>query len=248
MSLLLDDLVVEIDGVLDRKTCQEIIQKFESDSRVHQGASGAGRGGDKISTDLLITGYSDWTEYDAAFFKALSPHVTTYATNLVNYFGNSCIDLSLGFTDSGYQIQRTTTNGKYDWHSDDGYFCIESCLTENPHPEIGAHMTFYERRLFTYIFYLNDSFEFEGGNTEFALGNYIKSVVPSAGKLLLFPANLLFQHRGTLVTSGSKYLATGWVNDYKIMNTKPTARLNNSYLRETMESRGHVLRYPETGY
>ena len=56
------------------------------------------------------------------------------------------------------------------------------------------------------IWYLN-AVE-EGGETEFAFGH---KVVPSAGKLILFPATWNFPHRGLSPIKGNKYIITSFV-------------------------------------
>lgn len=61
-------------------------------------------------------------------------------------------------------------------------------------------------RVMTYLVYLND--DFEGGETEFLYQQHREK--PKKGKLVLFPAYLTHIHRGGLITSGTKYIATGW--------------------------------------
>jgi len=87
----------------------------------------------------------------------------------------------------------------------------------------------------TYIYYLNDASEFEGGRTQFRIGtgeDDIMSITPEKGKLILFPANCIFTHRGEPVTKGHKYLATGWV--VKIMfQGSATNQLYTDSIRES---------------
>lgn len=61
-------------------------------------------------------------------------------------------------------------------------------------------------RALTYVLYLDD----EAGNngTEF---RYQKHIEPAKkGKLVIFPAGFTHVHRGTMLTSGEKTIATGW--------------------------------------
>jgi hypothetical protein len=60
-------------------------------------------------------------------------------------------------------------------------------------------------RVITYLWYLNDVTE--GGETEF-FGNF--KIKPEKGKILLFPANWSFPHRGKQPISSHKYIITGW--------------------------------------
>ena len=59
-----------------------------------------------------------------------------------------------------------------------------------------------------WMMYLNDNFE--GGETEFLY--YKRRIKPKKNSLLIWPAGLTHAHRGGLVTSGNKYIITGWFN------------------------------------
>ena len=229
----LTDLIIEIDDTLDRDFCQSVVGKFDQDERTYDGHSGATVNTRvKVSTDLLISQLPDWSDEDAKFFEVLAPHVTSYLDMLSKELNIQ----SSGFVvDSGYQIQRTSADGFYTWHSDDAYYTILD--TEVDGSNSGTTMAAIERRLFTYIFYLNDFDEFEGGETEFFLGNgNIHTIKAKPGKLILFPANFLFQHRGVNVTSGSKYLATGWVSDFPAYGVKYSLGETSVKLRENLKA------------
>lgn len=62
-------------------------------------------------------------------------------------------------------------------------------------------------RLFAFMTYLND--DFEGGYTNF-IHQQLK-VKPEKGKTLIWPAEWTHAHAGEVVTSGCKYIATGWL-------------------------------------
>jgi hypothetical protein len=81
--------------------------------------------------------------------------------------------------------------GKYVYHND---FQIENNSDK------------YKYRVITFLWYLNTVDE--GGETEFWDSYKIK---PLSGKLLLFPANWCFQHRGIMPISDNKYIITGWL-------------------------------------
>jgi len=61
-------------------------------------------------------------------------------------------------------------------------------------------------RAMVYTLYLND--DFEGGETEYLYQKY--RCKPETGKLVIFPASYTHIHRGGLLMSGTKYIATGW--------------------------------------
>ena len=61
-------------------------------------------------------------------------------------------------------------------------------------------------RAFVYMLYLND--DFEGGETEFKYQMHKEK--PKTGKLVIWPPGYTHTHRGAMLTSGVKYIATGW--------------------------------------
>ena len=50
-------------------------------------------------------------------------------------------------------------------------------------------------------------FYFDEGETEFFNG---EKITPKTGRLLIFPANWMYVHRGCRVKNNNKYIATGW--------------------------------------
>ena len=90
----------------------------------------------------------------------------------------------------GYAIQRTNSGEFYHWHVD------------------GGSHEFSSRQLVA-IFYLNDLSDDQGGKTEFLNQNL--SIKPETGKLILFPPLWTHKHRGQIVSSGQKYIATTWI-------------------------------------
>ena len=88
-----------------------------------------------------------------------------------------------------YKIQKTLPGGGYHvWHCEDGTKTFNS-------------------RIGVYILYLNDVEE--GGETEFLY--YSKRIAPKQGRLLIFPPNYPWTHRGNPPLSGTKYIMTGWI-------------------------------------
>ena len=62
-------------------------------------------------------------------------------------------------------------------------------------------------RLLAFILYLNDVEE--GGETEFMTLNRL--VKPETGKVLCFPCNFMFPHKGNIPLSNDKYIVTAFV-------------------------------------
>ena len=90
--------------------------------------------------------------------------------------------------DDGYNVKEYQPGDYYNWHVDafthaDGWTRTIAC-----------------------IWYLNQVEE--GGETEFALGH---KVIPSKGKLILFPSTWNFPHRGLSPIKGNKYIITSFL-------------------------------------
>ncbi len=78
------------------------------------------------------------------------------------------------------------------------------CFKEHADQIAGSLVT----RVFAIIFYLNDVEE--GGETEFPYLNI--KVAPVKGRLLIFPCNYLFRHRGNIPISNDKFIITSFIN------------------------------------
>jgi hypothetical protein len=88
-----------------------------------------------------------------------------------------------------YKIQKTLPGeGYHQWHCENG---------EKVH----------NNRIAAYILYLNDVPN--GGETEFLYCS--KRVEPKKGRLVIWPANYPWTHRGNPPLSGEKYIMTGWI-------------------------------------
>lgn len=61
-------------------------------------------------------------------------------------------------------------------------------------------------RAYVYMLYLND--DFEGGTTDFMYQKHQEK--PKQGKLVIWPAGYTHTHRGGMLLSGEKIIATGW--------------------------------------
>lgn len=126
-------------------------------------------------------------------------HLAGYLEEFNRVFWNNCYtDYSSTYsvladydkhTISCYKIQKTIPGkGYHVWH------CEASSIS-------------LSRRMIAYTLYLNDVPE--GGETEFLY--YPKRVTPKQGRLLLFPTNYPWAHRGNQPIKGTKYIMTGWI-------------------------------------
>lgn len=172
------------DGVLSSEFCQNLIRKFEDCPDKAPGETLGGYvAGKKLSTDLLLSGRSDFAEEDRTLYLSLTLNLRDYMSQ-VKY-----IPWKGPFDDTGYNMQRTQPGEYFNWHTD--FFADPWKNT---------------LRVLTFIWYLNDVGG-PGGYTEFANG--IK-VQPKAGRFLVFPSDFTAMHRGVSPETETKYIVTGW--------------------------------------
>lgn len=213
------DLIVELPNAVSHDFCDRAIEVFENCPEDRTlGKSGLGYDPRvKDSVDLyLVPSNPKHKSLDDETFEILHNQMNDYMDHYAKCIMGPWKNGRPEFTsDTGYQIQKTIVNGHYTWHIDYDVNIVLDTLPDpwNPisreeeqYPWVGT-----KERIFTFILYLNDGFE--GGRTQFHFGNEIHSVVPEKGKALWFPANQLYVHRGEPVTSGEKYLLTGWIFD-----------------------------------
>ena len=186
----IDEFVYVAKDRLDKDFCKHCIEKFNKDDKRYQGVVGSGTNLEiKRSIDLHITTNDDWKEEDDVFYKSFKDTTLSYQENLNHPFPNVC--LAGDAEDTGYQIQETKPGDFYTWHHD--------CMDD---------------RLLTIIWYLNDINE--DGYTEFSSGLKIQ---PEMGKILMFPAQWPWVHRGYPPKYETKYICTGWIKKiYAVVN------------------------------
>jgi hypothetical protein len=93
-------------------------------------------------------------------------------------------------TEHGYEqfrMKKYEANGSdhFDWHTDVGDYASA-------------------KRYLVMFYYLNNVDK--GGETLFALGEEEYRVSPKAGRVVCFPPNFMFPHKGTMPVSGPKYI------------------------------------------
>ena len=171
--------------------CDNLIYLYETDPQaVELRTAGRSIGSENVldlkqSEDVNISKLDVFKHQDKVLCIALKKLMRNYVNYLSENFNYAYDNLRvLNYEDSGFQMQKTTPNGFYDWHNDG-----------------------FDTRYFTYIFYLNDIHN--KGETEFANGLKVK---PEQGKALMFPASWEYVHRGIAPKNEIKYIATGWVS------------------------------------
>lgn len=180
--------------VLSDAMCAGIIQAFESSPDKHPGYIGSSGKMNKIdntikkSTDLRLNNYPEkYTRYCDYLTEKTVRSLEHYSTLLRQQTPSLDFSFIRHGTDlTGFNVQRTDTDGYFTWHSDD-------YIADN-----------MQHRGIAYILYLNTT---EGGTTEFYDGTVIH---PKQGHVLLFPSTWTYIHCGKPPISGSKYIITGW--------------------------------------
>lgn len=165
--------------------CKDMVKRFEA----HADEQYLGRIGQQIyedqsikkSTDLVVSGKPHWKDVDNNLFRSLGMALQEFREAYPYFKGP--------FKDMGYAIQRTLPGEYYHWHID------------------GGSHDFSQRQLVA-VWYLNDV-PGPGGETEFLFQDV--KIKPEEGKLLLFPPFWTHEHRGAMLQSGVKYIATTWV-------------------------------------
>ena len=182
------DLIYENDNALSPDVCDEIILRFKRDERKAPGitTSGEVRPDLKKSVDLNISVIEEWKDIDQILFESLKRDINKYRDKM-----EKIINIPLWsnkIKDDGYNVKEYKPGDYYNWHVDaythnDGWTRTIAC-----------------------IWYLNEVEE--GGETEFLFG---KKIVPSKGKLLLFPSTWNYPHRGLSPIKGNKYIITSFL-------------------------------------
>ena len=202
----LTDAIVEYQTDLTPEFCAEVIERFNADDRTVRGSTGGGLNENiKQSEDLFITDLDGWGDIDTKFFEAITDYIQEYHIHMNGI--SPSYSLADVVSDLGYQLQKTKPNEFYDWHHDgcQSYFSDMEFTTSS-----GATNRYITQRIYTYIVYLNDRIGLEEGRTQFLFGDDVTSIEPKLGKLLMFPANELYTHRGETLLTGEKYIMTGW--------------------------------------
>jgi len=199
MTIKLSDFIKTYDNALSNEFCKNICKKFDNDKRISQGVTGVNPTVNKSfkdTMDLNISTYksSGWYEEDKILYENLQKHLKKYFDDIhkscKNYAGKffGLYNNIAKINDSGYMVMRYEATGHFDWHDD---FQVEKNL--------GA-------RVLTFIWYLNDADK--QGCTEFCDGTLVE---PKTGRLLIFPAEWIYLHRGKTPKVGRKYICTGWL-------------------------------------
>ena len=188
------DFIHEIENVLEPSICKSIIERFENDdNKVPSEVSGGYMPDVKFGIELIVS-HDDiiekWDDVISLTYSVVDHNLRKYIDHMIsiNPVEHKCLTGTFNScVITPPQIQKTPKGGFFKWHHDG-----------------------YGNRLLTYIIYLNDVNHEDGGSTDFLLG---KSIQPKVGKIVIFPANMAYIHRGNELKNGSKYILTGFIYD-----------------------------------
>jgi hypothetical protein len=185
------EYIYEAHNMLPKTFCQELIEKFDRDSRKEEGITNYGTVSKmKKRTDLNIECITGWGLESKRLYDTFRTAFRNYQNNLkLNVFGEDkayIVDQLFNNPNiavSGFLMGRYGVGGHFKWHID---------------------YTHGEERICNFIIYLND----HEACTEFLNGKKIK---PEAGKIVFFPSTWTYSHCGQPVEKGNKYIITGFV-------------------------------------
>ena len=191
----MEKFILEIPGAISKDICEDIIKRFDSDNRKRIGE--VVMNGNPIvmpeiknSRELVITPLAEWKDIDTHVSNSIKKHISDYRKFLKYGFPYDdekqhpifhILDMSRKTYDRYLQIQNTPCGGAYNWHADSRF---KQNIEENTLAEVG---------FINCIIYLNTLDYNEGGCTEFINGKKIK---PEVGKMVFWPTNWIFVHRG----------------------------------------------------
>jgi prolyl 4-hydroxylase len=179
------------DGAVDGKSCENLIQYFESQSDRHKRGKSGGlvQPNVKDSTDLhfyfdeLIGEETEEKKYLHPFLSSLEKGIAEYKEK----FSLSLDDLSLWAIQNDFQVQRYLPGeGYFAWHSE------------------ASRKSVSDRKL-VWMIYLNDV---DNAGTQF----YNQGICTDCkcGRLVIWPADWTHLHRGETDQKEAKYILTGW--------------------------------------
>jgi hypothetical protein len=193
MNAMYENFVGIYDGVFSDEFCDNLIQYFEwcqVNNRTYKRPDN-----ESVKKDDS----ANLNPYQVEDINFLYPNIRGFLSEFNDKFWNTCyqdyMDKFSVLKDYGeqtvytYKIQKTQPSGGYHvWHCEDG--CLD-----------------FANRIGVYVLYLNDVEE--GGETEFLY--FSKRISPRKGRLMIFPPNYPWTHRGNPPLSGTKYIMTGWL-------------------------------------
>jgi len=206
--------------------CQQLIERFDKDSRPVAGQTGQGIDKNKKdSLDLTLDSFQDWqqdlTTIQNATLKGLIQYARAYPHLIVGALSLNWTppntndtreiranDIALmddttiaTFITAIFRLGHTNLQ-KYK-QALGGYHHWHSEYYPHPHDPEDSSL----HRVLLWMYYLNDVEE--GGGTSFYYQD--KTIAPKQGTLVIAPATFTHTHRGEVPQSNDKYILTSWI-------------------------------------
>jgi len=182
--MLFDDVIYE-KNVIDHQICDDLVDWFEKNEDLQHQA-------------MLKNTNTDQNEVDDSQLVATRAWGDQYVRDTII----KCIDRA--FLD-----YRGTIGWPWQYNLESKDFSVRKYPKGkgffNDHIDTATELTY--DRLLAFILYLNTVDD--GGETEFFYTG--RKIKPVKGKILLFPCNYLFAHRGHVPMSNDKYIATSFI-------------------------------------
>ena len=184
------------DGALSPELCNSFIEKFESSDEpqpgVLYGPEGDDANGGKKSTDITFhPGYLEDKTW-GPLLNQLIPIIENSKSFYVKRYWDAFQKLDDARLDSHFNMQRYLPNeGFSSWH------CERAGLK-------------HSSRILVWMVYLNDVND--GGETSFFYQNHWEE--PKQGKILIWPSDWMYLHKGIISPTQTKYILTGWFVHY----------------------------------
>lgn len=175
----------EYSDVISPEACKLIIESFESDDRKVFGGVATKETIDTLDkkqkvVQELYTDSEGFEGIDNTLFSIFGKYLNQYISDI----GIESFDGDKLF-DEGYKIKKYSKGGFHNWHHDNKGSLVKT-------------------RMLAAIIYLNDVDR--GGETEFKYQNI--KIKPEQGKMIIFPTNWMYYHRGCEPLSNNKYAVT----------------------------------------
>ncbi|MEO1994257.1 MAG: 2OG-Fe(II) oxygenase, partial [Planctomycetaceae bacterium] len=218
------DFIAVYDNALDRETCQELIDIFESSAHRQPGRTGGGVDLEKKrSIDIDVNQdpnfHTSMKRVTQVTTRCMADYLTAHYFAVIGATGIALPDPqtgqnvtlnqqnfeSIGRPNMPRLMQALFRPGsvnaqKYE-QSTGGYPHWHSEV----YPELPDNEALH--RILFYMYYLNDIQD--GGETEFFYQQ--RSIEPRAGRMVVAPAYFTHTHRGNTPRSADKYILTSWV-------------------------------------
>ena len=187
-SLVMDNFIKIYDDVLDKVSCETLIEKFEDSHEYYDTVHLEDQSGVISFEQITLANHPEWKEIQEGLMEIFQDHIMRYKIDCK-------IHAKQWPENYGYEAVRIKRYLPNDYDRFDSHVDVLNYETA--------------RRFLAFFIYLNDVEE--GGETHFAnlqkIGTYIPyQIKPKRGRMLMFPPLWMWYHAGLKPVSGMKYL------------------------------------------